>query len=398
MEALMGSTAHLTIINKTKYVMKRFQCHSYQMNSWEFPERVEAGQKARFKVEWCENIFKTKSDDAGSAYYELEGHSSQRIEFAMWNAKQYNFTLKQIGFPGIDPDAKRINWIDDGEIILEILDEGVNPRQWMKQIDDDTPINKLSIPGTHDSLTYYLSTIGSLLKRFTQTQEVNIVTQLNYGFRYLDIRIDKNLQGCHGSFGCKNTLWEVMAWVKDFLATNKDETIVMRIKYDGGENNTDYQNNIKRLFNDYCGILWKNNLSSGFPLLKDVRGKVVVLDSLDGNYIKKKGYGYIFNEDGKFDTQDDFSGPDQDKKQQKIRDYIDLPYNTQKMKINHVSATGKTAGFFGWSPRDYAEYENPRTIKYLVEKNSKVITGLLIFDFVDESISQVVMLENEFKK
>jgi 1-phosphatidylinositol phosphodiesterase len=364
------------------------------MNVWDFPEKVNAGQSVRFEVEWCENIFKVKRDDAGEAYYALESNPDKKVEFAMWDAKEYNFTVKQIGFEGIDPTAQRIKWVDDGEITIEIAEKGIDLRRWMKQIDGNTPINKLSIPGTHDTLTYALSSIGTLLKRFTQTQDIDLIDQLNCGARYLDIRCDEHLQGCHGSIGCQNNMWEVFSWVKDFLAANPDETIVMRFKYDGDANDEEYKKNIEKIFNEYCGIMWKNNLSKGFPLLNDVRGKIVILDSLNGYYVSKRGYGYVFGDKKFFDLQDDYSGPDEDEKFDEIRKYIDLPYDPDKMKINHVSATGKTAGFLGWSPKKYAEYENPRVVKYIAEKG-KCVTGLLIFDFIDQDISRSVILTND---
>ena len=388
----MGSSAHITIINKTKYRMVQTHCHSYQMNEWNFPTSINAGTSSRFEIEWCENIFKTKSDDAGEAYYGFEGDNSKRVEFAMWNAKQYNFTFKQIGFEGIDPVAQRITWVDDGEIIINIEEKSVDPKTWMKFVDDNTPFNKMSIPGTHDTLTFAPSTIGSAFSRYIKTQDADFVTQLNYGCRYFDIRVDKNMQGCHGTFGCKNSLWDVMNWLKDFLTTNRNEAILMRLKTEGSVPcDKALQNNVDRLLNAYSGIIWRNNLTTGFPLLKDVRGKIIILDNFTDHPIFSRGYGYIYDQEGKFDTQDNYKGPDEDKKLDEIEKNIDLPYNPEKMKINHVSATGKTGGFLGWSPRDYAEYENPRVVKFLAEKTSKFITGALIFDFVDDRIAHTVI-------
>lgn len=391
----MGSHAYITIVNKTGSAMKLVHCHSYQMNEWNFPKKVGAGESERFEVEWCATLFKHQKDDAGEAYYELENHSSKRIEFAMWNGKEYNFTVKQIGFKDIDSNAKNVDWVNKGEIVFVFYEKGVNFKQWMKQIDGNTPINKLCIPGTHDTLTY---SVGGVLENTAKTQKENFVEQLNCGCRYFDLRGDKNLSGCHGIVKCDDNWRDVMGWVKEFFAANPDETLVMRMKYDGGADNSDYKKNIEKFFDDYRSLFWRNNLSRGFPILNDVRGKIVVLDSLDGHYISGRGYGYMYSQEGKFDIQDDYNGPDEDEKFDKIKDNIELPYNPERMKINHVSATGKTGGIVvGWDPRDYANYENPRVIEYLAGRTERPVTGLLIFDFINSFITPTVIKWNDLR-
>ena len=106
----------------------------------------------------------------------------------------------------------------------------------------------------------------------------------------------------------------------------------------------------------------------------------------------------MYSQEGKFDIQDDYSGPDEDEKFYKITDNIELTYNPERMKINHVSATGKTGGIIvGWCPRDYADNENPRVIEYLAGRTEQPVTGLLIFDFVDSFITPTVIRCNDLR-
>ena len=55
---------------------------------------------------------------------------------------------------------------------------------WMENISGDTKLSALSIPGTHDSATQYVS-----LSPIFQCQDTDIKTQLENGYRYLDMRL-----------------------------------------------------------------------------------------------------------------------------------------------------------------------------------------------------------------
>ena len=396
----MGQGGYVTIMNNTGSKMIQNHIETWQMESWAFPKSIEAGQSVVVYVEWCDNIFKCTSDDWGKAYYYLERKPEKKIEFDMWNANERNFTVKQIGFEGISSDAKRIPWSHDGVMLIEILDNGTNldPKKWMSRIDDNIPLNKLSIPGTHDSLTYDLP--YAVLPDTAKTQDIGIMPQLNLGCRYLDIRINSNLEGRHGFIDCRHGLWDVMKWVKEFLDLNKGETIVMRIKHDEGGNDDTFKNNINKLFATYKDLFWKNDLTNGWPLLKDVRGKVIVLDQLDGRFFSGQGYGYNYYDEGreKLTIQDDYDKPNEQTKFNEITALIESPYNPEKMKLNHTSAVGTAAGVlgFGWSPRDYANYENGRVVEYIsrVCSQKDCNIGIIIFDFIWEMITKTVIFKN----
>lgn len=57
----------------------------------------------------------------------------------------------------------------------------------MNNIDDNTSISTLSIPGTHDSATYSCTCLA--IPKISQCQVMNFYEQLQSGIRYLDIRI-----------------------------------------------------------------------------------------------------------------------------------------------------------------------------------------------------------------
>lgn len=65
----MGQGGYITLLNNTAHDWVRTHEHSYQMNSWEFPEIIQAGKTVRIYVEWNEGIGKYPEDDAGEAIY-----------------------------------------------------------------------------------------------------------------------------------------------------------------------------------------------------------------------------------------------------------------------------------------------------------------------------------------
>uniref|UniRef100_A0A8H7KEK3 Phosphatidylinositol-specific phospholipase C X domain-containing protein n=1 Tax=Bionectria ochroleuca TaxID=29856 RepID=A0A8H7KEK3_BIOOC len=113
-----------------------------------------------------------------------------------------------------------------------------HPR-WMTAIPDDVNLTSLSIPGTHDTMTY-----GMPENEHLQCQIWNLTTQLNAGLRYFDIRArlqDDELKIYHSSGFTGFSYTDVLVAMFDFLDRNPGETIIMRFKEEGvpiGDHNT----------------------------------------------------------------------------------------------------------------------------------------------------------------
>lgn len=111
--------------------------------------------------------------------------------------------------------------------------------RWMAEIPDATNLTSLSIPGTHDTMTYNLTDNEVL-----QCQNWNLSAQLDAGLRYFDIRArlehdDLRIYHANGFTGYDYT--DVLLAMSDFLDTNPSEAIVMRLKEEGrpiGDANT----------------------------------------------------------------------------------------------------------------------------------------------------------------
>lgn len=111
--------------------------------------------------------------------------------------------------------------------------------RWMAAVPDATNLTQLSIPGTHDTMTYNLTADERL-----QCQNWNLSTQLRAGLRYFDIRArleadQLRIYHSDGFTGYDYTY--VLLTMFEFLDANPSEAIVMRLKEEGkpiGDANT----------------------------------------------------------------------------------------------------------------------------------------------------------------
>ncbi|ODV64568.1 phosphatidylinositol-specific phospholipase C [Ascoidea rubescens DSM 1968] len=200
--------------------------------------------------------------------------------------------------------------------------------QWMKEVNGDNLVSKLSIPGTHNSAACH-NALPSV-----QCQDKNISDQLNNGVRFLDVRLSRNLSSditttitnalptslfgnikipqnnkqnknddlvvIHGKFPVKlggNVRFdEVLNQTYKFLDSNPSETVILSLKQEGqGEWNNDNDEFPKVIYNRYIN---KNNgsfkkywyLNNSIPKLNDCRGKIILLRrfGLRNNEFKQK--------------------------------------------------------------------------------------------------------------
>ncbi len=155
---------------------------------------------------------------------------------------------------------------------------------WMARLDDGLPLNRLDLPGTHDSATRYVQ-----LAFFSKCQGLSIQEQLEAGYRYLDIRLgtdaqDSRLKLMHGFTNCKTTagpqsdilyLEELLQQCYAFLAEHPTEAVVFAVKQEHGDLSVaDFETQL-----DAC--IQKNEamwlLSDRIPSLGEARGKLVLM-------------------------------------------------------------------------------------------------------------------------
>ena len=153
---------------------------------------------------------------------------------------------------------------------------------WMEKLPDSVRLNELTIPGTHDSATQFVT-----LAFFGKCQAKSIPRQLDSGYRYLDIRLavdDQQLKLMHGFVNCRTgflpwaeTLYldRVLTQCFDFLDRHPTETILFAVKQEHGKESTaEFQRALDK-YTQQDPERWL--LTDTIPTLGQARGKLVLL-------------------------------------------------------------------------------------------------------------------------
>ena len=198
-----------------------------------------------------------------------------------WHSKSAPVVVGEyVYFQGTDDRVWKVD-TNDAQI-----DKGfqVVASSWMSYLDDNCMFGQISIPGTHDAAAYNVpANVG-------EAQDWDIITQLNNGIRFLDIRIVNGSSGFnlrHGFVPLGDFEERAMAPVNHFLQENPSELVIMSIKNEDGdiplnkqslEDNFIYSPDSKF----YSGIV------TGKTLISERRGQIVLADRYDT--IKSSGF------------------------------------------------------------------------------------------------------------
>ncbi|KAK3192127.1 hypothetical protein K4F52_001755 [Lecanicillium sp. MT-2017a] len=288
--------------------------------------------------------------------------------------------------------------------------------RWMSQIRDDVPLTSLSVPGTHDTMTYGLLATNEVL----QCQNWNISTQLDAGMRYFDIRArlrtdDDSLHIYHGDGDTGFGYQDVLLAMFDFLAANPSEAIVMRLKQEGKPvGSAPAVRSFEEAFNFY----WHNSsitakqaeehihvfdAAAPLPTLGDLRSKIFILQ----NFPSERGpteYGIEWEGD-QMVLEDLYSIPDvyhlKDKwaaiHEALVRAATDKQDN-KAMYLAHISAS------VGVLPIEAAAGPLNRTVVGMNDQTGWYLedgaeeggrTGVVIFDFPGKRAIDAVLERNK---
>lgn len=272
---------------------------------------------------------------------------------------------------------------------------------WMENVVGDTPLNRISIPGTHDS--------GALHGgRIFQTQVWTIQLQLNAGIRFFDIRCrpaDSSFKIYHSWVYQERTFDDVMKTITTFLTDHPSETIIMRVQTPKKLLKTGRQS-IEAIWNSYMDMEkdveeYKKKYRDYFhigpayniPKLDQMRGKILVMRE---NFKAKEGITW-----GDSTTrQDNFNVTRSNKtiklksvslaeKKKLIEHYIDKANNPgNEYVINFLS------GALHMYPDDVAEETNKAAYEYIGYDKGKRNLGILVIDFPGDCLIQRIIDTN----
>ncbi|KAG8826189.1 hypothetical protein FRB91_007804 [Serendipita sp. 411] len=166
-----------------------------------------------------------------------------------------------------------------GAALLGTFEASTDPlASWMQSLPDDTSLTSLSIPGTHDSLTWNVTGIAA---SFTKTQDIPLFKQLDTGVRFIDLRVGE-VNGMvnlfHGSVLLDETaqlgdiFWGLYRW----LDAHSTETVVVSIKVDNGTTTASLEQTIYDLVTGQdVADYWVQ--SAALPTLGAARHKAILL-------------------------------------------------------------------------------------------------------------------------
>lgn len=147
-------------------------------------------------------------------------------------------------------------------------------KDWLTKISGDTPLQKIHLPGTHNS-----AALLEPLPGVAKCQELSIEEQLSAGVRFLDLRCrhhDNQFSLYHGPVPQDQTFAEVQQTLIKFLAENPGECLLVSIQ----ETAKPHQNSrsFQKTFTSYqtqAPKLWSTETT--LPRLSEARGQAVLI-------------------------------------------------------------------------------------------------------------------------
>lgn len=169
-----------------------------------------------------------------------------------------------------------------------------NP-DWMALLDDGTRVDRLTLPGTHDSMSFYGGDIVA-------TQTLPLATQLAAGVRAFDIRLratTDRLTVHHGPVYQNASFDDVLEAMSAFLRAHPRETLLMRVKeeYSAEPGSPGFDTLFAAYAQRYAAYLAAPDDAN--PALGELRGKIVILQ----NFSSAKRYGLDYQ---RFNIQDQY--------------------------------------------------------------------------------------------
>ncbi len=152
--------------------------------------------------------------------------------------------------------------------------------RWMARLDDSTPINQLSIPGTHDSGATH--SIGDVAGK---CQSLSIEEQLKIGVRFLDIRLQlvgDDFRVVHSFVDQGADFDDTLEDIVEFIEENPTEFLFISIKKDADSKHPDgdFAKLLEEELREYHIISESTALPS---TVGEARGKIYIISRYEGS-------------------------------------------------------------------------------------------------------------------
>lgn len=267
---------------------------------------------------------------------------------------------------------------------------------WMGDINGNTPLSRISIPGTHDSGARCEPLSGT-----AKCQNATIAEQLDCGVRLLDIRcrhINNSFDIYHGATNQHLTFREALDQVTGFLHANPGECVILSVKEESTPSAA--TRSFEATFDSYVATdserWW---LGMSVPILHTVRGKIVLLrrfGALAGKGINATTWPdnttFLANN---LRVQDAYQAGDNTTKWKHIGNALSSAFADNNADILHLNfASGYQPGLFGLPDiTAVSDMINPLLAGYF-GKAPRGHYGCVLMDFADAKRSALIYNTN----
>ncbi|KAM6065987.1 1-phosphatidylinositol phosphodiesterase-like [Chlamydotis macqueenii] len=250
---------------------------------------------------------------------------------------------------------------------------------WMAGLPNALPLSRLSIPGTHDSLSLF----GG---RRLRCQSWGLEAQLAAGVRFLDVRCKLargELQVYHLCTFQWASLRGVLRRTLRFLRAHPGEAVLMRIKEELSIfPQPGFATRLQRcLLEEGQGRVW---CQEEVPTLGQVRGKIVVLEAL-----AREVLGIPYEQ---LSISDAWNVLSLERKWARVRRHLERAAGGDPTTMHLTFCSGN--GLFT-CPEEVARFVNPRCYQHLRRwRGQPVRWGVVIMDFPGAGLLRLIVESN----
>ncbi|XP_053467969.1 1-phosphatidylinositol phosphodiesterase-like isoform X2 [Ictalurus furcatus] len=254
---------------------------------------------------------------------------------------------------------------------------------WMKELDGNTLLSDITIPGTHDTMALYGGPAA-------ECQAWSLEDQLKAGIRYLDLRVyafKNTLYLMHGIIYQHSKFTMALDTLKAFLSEFPSETVLVRVKPDLFDKSK-VQESVEKLIEGDSSVWVKSTI----PRLDEVRGKIV--------FVQEDSFllGVPLLET---DTKGDYKVIHISDKEKETFQHLNQAMkecggNSIILTYSSGTGIGTFEGMF-LTPKKVAEKIDPWLYDYLqmlLAEGSPVCFGIIAMDFPSVDLIQTVIKFN----
>ena len=285
---------------------------------------------------------------------------------------------------------------------LRVPDKDEANADWMSGLADSTSLSRVSLPGTHDS-----GATVPLYDLAGKCQDASIAEQLNYGARFLDVRLkatQDQLSLYHGFIDQQQNFDTVLSTCYLFLRNHPTETIVMSIQEE--QKSSACTETFEALLQKEIALepeSWYT--ANAIPVLSSVRSKIVLLSRYENPTIGlncnptswQVNATFDLNNGVAFHIQDTYKVTSNDLKWNEAQDclaYSSALSADDVFVINFMSGyLDKPIGPLNLAvAAPTAQYVNPLAKSQIP---SHPFVGIVLFDFLTADLASAVIGVNQ---